>query len=745
MIKHLPEGTVPFEDCGFARYPQLACLGEEVMVRCRVDDSAAVPVLTLVSENGSRTLRHFDRTDNYYAFSLGDFDSLQEVSYQFKTDEEKTPWYSFDVAQTQIISCFTSFYQQGEQSIAAILCDDVILNIDIAKHLKMTLRQAALDASETEKNSACEHTFKLPGDFSLRCHQEGLWALYRAEEEVCKATEYQFWRDKDGKILKMALKLRMSNLHILGTGERFDAVDQYLLGTNGRVVEKFTHQDDQTYLPIPFFMTEQGYGWFRDSDIPVEMSFGTETVLSQETETGLLSKDILLFGQPSDVLKQFINLTGEAVLPPQWAFGLWVSGNGWNSDHEVDEQLRLMKEHQYPATVMVLEQWSDEQTFYEWHSKRFPNPQQTVKNIREAGLHLVLWQIPVIKHEWDGLAGADLIRDQQDAIAQGYVIKNGDGTPYRITERWFHHSLLPDFTNPAACDWWFNKRKYLLDMGVEGFKTDGGEFLFDKTARLFNGSSGLSAHNVYPNQYVKAYHDFMQAQDVCGVTFSRAGYVGAQSLAIHWAGDQTSEWCELQNQLRAGISSGLSGVLFWSFDIGGFAGPLPDAELYLRATAMGCFCPVMQWHAEPRGGQFSGGKGKEYNNDRSPWNMAEKLNDQRLLDIACSYARLRERLHPYIWEEARYCVLAGRPLMAHLCLDYPQIEKVWGIHDQYMLGRDLLVAPVMEKGKTERKIYLPPGDWEDYFTGGKLKGEQDITAVSPIGSIPVYRKVSTDE
>ena len=140
---------------------------------------------------------------------------------------------------------------------------------------------------------------------------------------------------------------------------------------------------------------------------------------------------------------------------------------------------------------------------------------------------------------------------------------------------------------------------------------------------------------------------------VNGVTFSRAGYVGAQTQPIHWAGDQKSEWGELQACLNAGISAGLSGVLFWSFDIGGFTGPIPSAELYLRSTAMGCFCPVMQWHAEPRGGQFGAGLGEGYNNDRSPWNLAEKLGDQRVLTIACDFARQRETLRPYLWTEAQ--------------------------------------------------------------------------------------------
>ncbi len=168
-------------------------------------------------------------------------------------------------------------------------------------------------------------------------------------------------------------------------------------------------------------------------------------------------------------------------------------------------------------------------------------------------------------------------------------------------------------------------------MGVEGFKTDGGEFLFDSTARMHDGTTGLETHNLYPAQYVGAYHRFLKQNGVNGVTFSRADYTGAHTRPLHWAGDQLSTWSELQAQLSAGLSAGLSGVLFWGFDIGGFAGELPTTELYLRASAMACFSSLMQWHAEPRSGQFYATHEDGFVNDRSPWNLADKLGDERIL------------------------------------------------------------------------------------------------------------------
>ena len=278
-------------------------------------------------------------------------------------------------------------------------------------------------------------------------------------------------------------------------------------------------------------------------------------------------------------------------------------------------------------------------------------------------------------------------------------------------------------------------------MGVEGFKTDGGEFLFDYDAKLHNGQSGLEAHNLYPGQYIGAYHAFLAQNGVDGLTFSRADYAGAQTRPMHWAGDQLSQWSELSAQLTAGISAGLSGVLFWGFDIGGFAGELPSAELYLRATAMACFCPVMQWHAEPRSGQFFATHGAGFVNDRSPWNLARQLKDDRVLTLATAFARLRQRLRPYLYEEARHCVAANRPLMAHLCMDFGDDPVACACEDAYMLGRRLLVAPITREGQRERAVYLPAGRWRHYFTQEIFHGQQTCNVNVPLDQIAVFERL----
>ena len=391
-------------------------------------------------------------------------------------------------------------------------------DIHVIYHVGKTLEITVFQGAPPEGTAIEEAQASLPEGFELNLtgNKKG-FSLKRlsasgTKETVAEIGEYLVSVDDRNTVTALEQRGKLYGKHIWGSGERFHAVDLKNSASSGSVTEKFTRQGEHTYLPVPFFCTEQGTGCFKDSCIPVQMDFTDGFVTRQETTGKELAHDLWFFGSPAEILYQFIRYTGKPALPPDWAFGVWISANGWNSDAEVNAQLAALEKYDYPADVMVLEAWSDERTFYCWNGPEYwKDPRRTVQGIKKAGLHPVLWQIPVIKKEHDGEPGAQLLEDEREAIERRYCIFREDGTPYRIPEGvWFSGSLLPDFTNPETVEWWFSKRRYLLEMGIEGFKTDGGEFLLDDSVRLYNGLSGKEAHNLYPGQYISAYHDFME-------------------------------------------------------------------------------------------------------------------------------------------------------------------------------------------------------------------------------------------
>ncbi len=709
MLRHLPEGVVPFDDCGYSRFPTQPMTGDEIHLDCQCDGDVSLEIEGLFG---------VVRRLGVGRFVLPAQEDPCHLRYRFVAETEVTCWFEVDVLKPVQI---THAIRSGDGW--AQLCPGVYL---------------------TAEQRADGVSFKLtdaqPSDHTVEgvSFDAPLWTITSGGSLVLQCESILLGLRADGSVAHQKMTLRGNHRHVYGTGERFDAVDQQGAGSCGQVVEHFTQQGVWSYLPVPAFLTDGGFGFYRSTGCNVTMRFADVIEVASTVHPGL--EDHVLLGQIAQQLRGYIRRTGEPVLPPEWAFGLWISANGWNNDAEVDEQLRQMALHDYPASVIVLEAWSDESTFYRWNDA-WPDAAATVQKIRDAGLHLVLWQIPVLKALKDCPDQESVRLDREEAIRRGLVVRHEDGSPYVIPERWFEGSLLPDFTNPETCAWWFAKRDHLLDVGVEGFKTDGGEFLFGSDIRLADGTRGIEAHNLYPMQYERAYYDWMRSRGVQGVLFSRAGYAGAQTVPIHWAGDQLSTWSELRAQLNAGLSAGLSGVLFWSFDIGGFAGELPEAELYLRATAMGCFSPVMQWHAEPRNGQFYATHDAAFNNDRSPWNLAAKLKDPSLLEISCGFARVRERLRPYLWQEAQHCVQTARPMMAHLSIDFPEDAAALSCHDEYMLGRKYLVAPVLEARAEGRRVYLPQGMWKHFFTGELFAGGATYKLSCPLDQALVFEKM----
>lgn len=561
---------------------------------------------------------------------------------------------------------------------------------------------------------------------------------------------------------RIALRLTPEE-HVLGFGERFNAVDQRGQCIDATVFEQYKHQGLRTYLPMPFAIVTGGQGW----GFHIATSYRTWYDVGA-TDPGLLRieaeldshggseglKIHLFEGTPEEVLRAFLEQTGWPRLPPDWVFRLWISGNEWNTQARVLTEVERSRREDIPVGVVVIEAWSDEQTFTAFRDARYephgdgrphrladfhfpaegawPDPKAMVDELHRHDIRVMLWQVPLLKARPTPTGQARFDRDSM--TARGYAVKRADGRPYRNLGWWFPGALLPDFTNPDARAWWLEKRSYLVEeLGIDGFKTDGGEHAWGSDLRYWDGSRGVAGNNRYPVHYQAAYHELLESAGREPVTFSRAGFTGSASYPCHWAGDEDSTWEAFRASIVAGLTAASSGVFFWGWDLAGFSGEVPSAELYLRATAMACFCPIMQYHSEYN-------HHHRPNRDRTPWNVAERTGDDRVIPVFRRFVHVREALLPYITSQARRAVSTARPLMRPLFFDHPHDSATWDWPYQFQFGDELLVAPVCEPGVSAWSVYLPRGRWSDAWTGQSVEGELVVRSDAPLDRIPLFTR-----
>ncbi len=570
------------------------------------------------------------------------------------------------------------------------------------------------------------------------------------------------WLRADGGPIRVRFALRLAaGERVIGFGERFDRLDQRGRRLDVTVFEQYKGQGARTYMPMPFAIVVGGDGWgfhvrtSRRSWYDVGLTDPDRLWVEVELDPDEPDPEVgvaLYGGAPAEVLGAFLRETGVPRVPPDWVFRPWMSGNEWNTEARVRAEVERSLAEGIPVGAVVIEAWSDETTFVAFRDARYavhedgaphrladfefppdgawPDPRGLVDWLHENGIRLLLWQVPL--HRARPAPTGQALADRETMVARGYGIREADGRPYRNRGWWFPGSLMPDFTNHEAKAWWLAKRRYLVEeLGIDGFKTDGGEHAWGHDLRYADGTRGDVSNNRYPVLYPAAYQELMAS---CGrepVTFSRAGFTGAATVPCHWAGDEDSTWEAYRASITAGLSAGASGVIYWGWDLAGFSGEIPSAELYIRSTAMAAFCPIMQYHSEFNHHRLP-------SRDRTPWNIAERTGDRRALEIYRRFARLRERLVPYLAEQGRRSAETSRPLMRALCFDWPDDPAVWDHPFQYLLGDDLLVAPVTEPGTTSLEVYLPAGRWIDAWTGTPLTGPRLVRREVPLDSIPVF-------
>jgi alpha-glucosidase (family GH31 glycosyl hydrolase) len=592
-------------------------------------------------------------------------------------------------------------------------------------------------------------------------------SVYEGDKEI--VTQYSqsenssvgFLNDNNA-ILKVCEKFYTGNDEkFYGFGERYNALNQ-----RGNILDNYTvsispEHGLKTYIPVPFYLNSNSYGFYlnstyyskfkldpdKNNKCEIIADFGSKT-------TGAFEYYLFVSDKPADIITEYCKITGIPESIPVWSLGPWISANEWDKQSEIEAQLDSLKKYNIPNTVVVIEAWSDEETFYIFNDAqyinkpgsdgfslkdfkftgRWPDPPGMINNLHKDNMRLVLWNINVLKASDVPNKQRDI--DEKYAIDKGYVVKNADGTPFRIpASPWFSRSLNLDFTNKEAAEWWMNKRKYLIDeLKVDGFKTDGGEFMWGRGLQFSNGMKGDEIRNSYPDYYINAYYKYIKKYNKEGIVFHRAGTAGAQSHPLAWAGDQRSSFHAFREAIHACLNSSVSGIPFMAYDIAGYMDQSElTPQLYKRSVAQAVFSPVMQFHS-----CYSGDAGLE----RSPWNMSRMFNDPSCINVYKKYSELRFNIIPYLYTESRLTSESGIPLMRPLFLQYPDDAKAAAIEEDYMLGNNLIVFPVVEAGN-QKNIYLPAGNWYDLWTLKEYTGSKSYNLQVPDDHIPVFIKAGS--
>ena len=511
-----------------------------------------------------------------------------------------------------------------------------------------------------------------------------------------------------------------------GFGERFTSLNKWGLEFKSWAVDSGNVSSLRAYKNVPFYMSSAGYGVLINSSFPMVFRIGSESNSSYSFHVLDHQLDYLIIRGPEfkQILRRYADLTGFAPVPPKWSFGFWISRCLYTSRKQVEQVVKIMREKGFPCDVVSIDPyWMGESPWctYEFDEEIWPDPEGMMADFKDQGIKTCLWITPYLP---EGTPYFELAKEK------GYLIQKPDGNPSPVLEAFAGVDLAAiDFTNPDATSWWKDILQGLLDKGAATFKTDFAEQA-PVDAIYSDGRTGTEMHNIYPLLYNRAAFELTEDYFGRGLVWGRSGYAGSQRYPVQWGGDSYASFPQMVGQLRGLLSYGLSGIPFCSHDVGGFdyqpeafdtdedldAFPR-DSELYIRWLQFGVFSSHLRAH------------GKQ---PREPWEYGDQA-----AGIAMDYLKLRYRLLPYIYTQAVMSTETGLPMVRPLVLEYQDDPNTRDLDLEYMFGSDFLVAPILSRGNT-RKVYLPAGEWFDYWTKSELAGGRWIDVEAPLDKLPLF-------
>ncbi len=490
-----------------------------------------------------------------------------------------------------------------------------------------------------------------------------------------------------------------------------------------------------TEIAIPFALSNKGYGFLWNNPAIGRAEFannGTKWIAeaSRQIDYWITAGD-----SPAEIIEHYVDATGHAPMLPEFASGFWQCKCRYKTQ---DELLSVAREHRdrgLPMSVIVID-------FFHWTNmgnwcfdeSEWPDPSGMVEELDEMGIKVMVSIWPTVNPNSENFKAMK---------ERGLLLQTERGIPVLFDmpdkrQGDYDYQHFYDPTNPESAKFvWEKIRDGYYRHGIKVFWLDACEpemYPVDFDHVRFHIGNGLEVGCLYPWYAAKAFHDGMKSEGETDViNLCRSTWAGAQRFgAAAWSGDIYSTFESLREQVRAGLNIGLSGIPWWTTDIGGFIGGKNDdptfRELIVRWFQYGTFCPLFRLHGNREPWEDTSGQPNEV------WSFGEDA-----YGIIKEYLFMRERLRPYIMEQMRVAHENGTPVMRPLFFDFPGDEKAWEVEDQYMFGPDILVAPVLYEGAMKRDVYLPSGTyWRDVWSGERVEGGQVIEVDAPLERIPLY-------
>jgi alpha-glucosidase (family GH31 glycosyl hydrolase) len=490
-----------------------------------------------------------------------------------------------------------------------------------------------------------------------------------------------------------------------GFGERFNA-----LGQRGNVVTLWDvdcwdgnihGQLNQAYKNVPLMHSTRGYSLFWNTSYRLRADIGNaDSAQYRMTAFGNILDLFIWPAKAADAVQLYTEITGRPKIPPRWAFEPWMGGGGrrWRNGpykNAVLEEANVVKrfhELDIPHSAIYAEAGNDDPSLY--------------AQLKGTSLHVLAW-------DWDSIEMARIRALLPElTAAQLPVLRRANG---EIAHR-LEGAAMIDYTHPGALELIRRFWKPRLDLGLAGSMVDFGDVIPDD-AIFHNGKRGIEMHNFHAWFYHQTFSRvFEEARGQDYMLFARSGCAGDQHSIGHFAGDHQANFFGMRAALHGGLNAAACGLSNWGADAGGYSG-WPDPEVYIRWTEWATFCPLMRYHGTT---------------PREPWEFGDDA-----VAIYKRHAWLRENLLPYIMGAVEEAHATGVSLMRPMPMAYPNSLELADCDDQYMFGPDIMIAPVLAPGES-RTVFLPPGNWTDFWTAESYEGGRAYTVATPLDRIGVF-------